>query len=77
MAMWQSRVFHETDLVMWGFDVGASLHKNTSMVVSFLWDELARKCQKFLRSVKLCLKKGKIIQFEVRPWWYNPRQVLL
>ncbi len=60
---------HETDLCMWGLDVGLPT-KITSMGGKFLWDD-AKEVPEVLTSVYKYPDEGKIIQFEVRPWCTN------
>lgn len=66
---------HETDLCMWGLDVGLP-SQITSMGGKFLWDD-AKEVPEVLTSVYKYPgegKKGKIIQFEVRPWCTNAEE---
>ncbi len=63
---------HETDLCMWGLDVGLP-SKITSMGGKFLWDD-AKEVPEVLTSVYKYPDEGKIIQFEVRPWCTNSEQ---
>lgn len=60
---------HETDLCMWGLDVGLPT-KITSMGGKFLWDD-AKTVPEVLTSVYKYPDENKIIQFEVRPWCTN------
>ncbi|MEQ9375003.1 MAG: Gfo/Idh/MocA family oxidoreductase [Imperialibacter sp.] len=60
---------HETDLCMWGLDVGLPT-KITSMGGKFLWDD-AKEVPEVLTSIYNYPEEGKIIQFEVRPWCTN------
>lgn len=60
---------HETDLCMWGLDVGLPT-KITSMGGKFLWDD-CKEVPEVLTSVYKYPEEDKIIQFEVRPWCTN------
>ncbi|MEQ8878918.1 MAG: Gfo/Idh/MocA family oxidoreductase [Cyclobacteriaceae bacterium] len=60
---------HETDLCMWGLDVGLP-SQITSMGGKFLWDD-AKEVPEVLTSVYKYPEEGKIIQFEVRHWCTN------
>jgi predicted dehydrogenase len=60
---------HETDLCMWGLDVGLP-SRVTSMGGKFLWDD-AKEVPEVLTSVYHYPEEKKIIQFEVRPWCTN------
>ena len=60
---------HETDLCMWGLDVGLPT-KITSMGGKFLWDD-SKEVPEVLTSVYHYPEEKKIIQFEVRPWCTN------
>ncbi len=60
---------HETDLCMWGLDVGLPT-RITSMGGKFLWDD-CKEVPEVLTSVYHYPEEGKIIQFEVRPWCTN------
>ncbi|MBV6639535.1 MAG: Gfo/Idh/MocA family oxidoreductase [Cyclobacteriaceae bacterium] len=60
---------HETDLCMWGLDVGLP-SQITSMGGKFLWDD-AKEVPEVLTSVYKYPDEGKIIQFEVRHWCTN------
>ena len=57
---------HETDLCMWGLDVGLPT-KITSMGGKFLWDD-CKEVPEVLTSVYNYPDENKIIQFEVRHW---------
>ncbi len=63
---------HETDLCMWGLDVGLPT-QITSMGGKFLWDD-AKEVPEVLTSVYHYPEEDKIIQFEVRPWVTNTEQ---
>jgi len=63
---------HETDMCMWGLDVGLPT-KITSMGGKFLWDD-AKEVPEVLTSVYHYPEENKIIQFEVRPWCTNTEQ---
>jgi predicted dehydrogenase len=63
---------HETDLCMWGLDVGLPT-KITSMGGKFLWDD-AKVTPEVLTSVYHYPDEDKIIQFEVRPWCTNTEE---
>jgi predicted dehydrogenase len=63
---------HETDLCMWGLDVGLPT-KITSMGGKFLWDD-CKEVPEVLTSVYKYPEEGKIIQFEVRPWCTNTEE---
>ncbi len=63
---------HETDLCMWGLDVGLPT-KITSMGGKFLWDD-AKEVPEVLTSIYHYPEEDKIIQFEVRPWCTNEEQ---
>jgi predicted dehydrogenase len=63
---------HETDLCMWGLDVGLPT-EITSMGGKFLWDD-AKEVPEVLTSVYNYPEENKIIQFEVRPWCTNTEQ---
>lgn len=63
---------HETDMCMWGLDVGLPT-KITSMGGKFLWDD-AKEVPEVLTSVYHYPEENKIIQFEVRPWVTNTEQ---
>ena len=63
---------HETDLCMWGLDVGLPT-KITSMGGKFLWED-CKEVPEVLTSVYNYPEEGKIIQFEVRPWCTNTEE---
>lgn len=63
---------HETDMCMWGLDVGLPT-QITSMGGKFLWDD-AKEVPEVLTSVYHYPEENKIIQFEVRPWCTNEEQ---
>ncbi len=63
---------HETDLCMWGLDVGLPT-KIASMGGKFLWDD-CKEVPEVLTSVYKYPDEDKIIQFEVRPWCTNAEQ---
>ncbi len=63
---------HETDLCMWGLDVGLPT-KITSMGGKFLWND-CKEVPEVLTSVYNYPEEGKIIQFEVRPWCTNTEE---
>jgi len=60
---------HETDLCMWGLDVGLP-ERITSMGGKFLWDD-CKEVPEVLTSIYHYPKEKKIIQFEVRHWYTN------
>ncbi len=60
---------HETDLCMWGLNVGLP-EKITSMGGKFLWND-CKETPEVLTSVYHYPKEKRIIQFEVRPWMTN------
>jgi predicted dehydrogenase len=60
---------HETDLCMWGLDVGLP-ERITSMGGKFLWDD-CKEVPEIQTSVYHYPKQKKIIQFEVRHWCTN------
>jgi predicted dehydrogenase len=60
---------HETDLCMWGLDVGLPT-KITAMGGKYLWDD-CKETPEILTSVYNYPEEGKIIQFEVRHWHTN------
>ncbi|MCE1198927.1 MAG: Gfo/Idh/MocA family oxidoreductase [Marinilabiliales bacterium] len=60
---------HETDLCMWGLDVGLP-NKITAMGGKFLFDD-CKETPEVLTSVYHYPAEKKIIQFEVRPWYTN------
>lgn len=62
---------HETDLCMWGLDVGLP-NQITSMGGKFLWDD-AKEVPEVLTSVYK-YDDDKIIQFEVRHWCTNTEE---
>jgi predicted dehydrogenase len=63
---------HETDLCMWGLDVGLPTQV-TSMGGKYLWDD-AKTTPEVLTSIYNYPEEGKIIQFEVRPWCTNTEE---
>ncbi len=63
---------HETDLCMWGLDVGFPT-QITSMGGKFLWND-SKEVPEVLTSVYKYPDEGKIIQFEVRPWCTNTEE---
>ncbi len=63
---------HETDLCMWGLDVGLPT-KITSMGGKFLWDD-CKETPELLTSIYKYPDEDKIIQFEVRPWCTNSEE---
>lgn len=63
---------HETDLCLWGLDVGLPT-KITSMGGKFLWDD-CKEVPEVLTSVYHYPDEDKIIQFEVRPWCTNTEE---
>lgn len=63
---------HETDLCMWGLDVGLPT-QITSMGGKFLWDD-AKVTPEVLTSIYNYPEENKIIQFEVRPWCTNTEE---
>ena len=63
---------HETDLCMWGLDVGLPT-QITSMGGKFLWDD-DKEVPEVLTSIYNYPDEGKIIQFEVRPWITNTEE---
>jgi len=63
---------HETDLCMWGLDVGLP-SKITSMGGKFLWDD-CKEVPEVLTSIYHYPDEDKIIQFEVRPWCTNTEE---
>jgi predicted dehydrogenase len=63
---------HETDLCMWGLDVGLPT-KITSMGGKFLWDD-AKEVPEVLTSVYNYPEEKKMIQFEVRHWCTNTEE---
>ncbi len=60
---------HETDLCMWGLNVGLP-SKITAMGGKFLFDD-CKETPEVLSSVYHYPDEKKIIQFEVRPWYTN------
>jgi predicted dehydrogenase len=60
---------HETDLCMWGLDVGLP-ERITSMGGKFLWDD-CKEVPEIQTSIYHYPKEKKIIQFEVRNWCTN------
>ena len=60
---------HETDLCMWGLDVGLP-ERITSMGGKFLWDD-CKEVPEIQTSIYHYPKQKKIIQFEVRHWCTN------
>jgi predicted dehydrogenase len=60
---------HETDLCMWGLNVGLP-SKITSMGGKYLWDD-CKETPEVLSSIYNYPDQKKIIQFEVRPWYTN------
>jgi len=60
---------HETDLCMWGLDVGFP-EEISSSGGKFLWND-SKETPEMLTSVYKYPKEGKVIQFEVRPWMTN------
>lgn len=60
---------HETDMCMWGLDVGLP-EKITAMGGKFLWSD-CKETPEVLSSTYLYPKEKKIIEFEVRPWYTN------
>jgi len=60
---------HETDLCMWGLNVGLPT-KITAMGGKFLFDD-CKETPELLSSVYHYPDEKKIIQFEVRPWYTN------
>jgi predicted dehydrogenase len=60
---------HETDLCMWGLNVGLPT-KITAMGGKFLWDD-CKETPEVLSSMYHYPEQKKIIQFEVRPWYTN------
>ncbi|MDD4143807.1 MAG: Gfo/Idh/MocA family oxidoreductase [Prolixibacteraceae bacterium] len=63
---------HETDLCMWGLDVGLPT-RITSMGGKFLFDD-AKETPEVLSSIYHYPEEDKIIQFEVRPWCTNTEE---
>lgn len=60
---------HETDLCMWGLDVGLP-ETITSAGGKYLWND-CKETPEVLSSTYNYPKEGKVIQFEVRPWMTN------
>ncbi|WP_080239828.1 Gfo/Idh/MocA family protein [Spirosoma rigui] len=60
---------HETDLCLWGLDVGLP-EVITSAGGKFLWND-CKETPEVLTSTYHYPKQGKIIEFEVRPWMTN------
>ncbi len=60
---------HETDMCMWGLDVGLP-EQVTAMGGKFLWDD-CKETPEVLTSVYNYPKQKKMIQFEVRHWNTN------
>lgn len=60
---------HETDLAMWGLDVGLP-EVITSSGGKYLWND-CKETPEVLTSTYQYPKEGKIIEFEVRPWMTN------
>lgn len=60
---------HETDLAMWGLDVGLP-EEISSMGGKYLWND-SKETPETLISTYKYPKEGKILQFEVRPWMTN------
>lgn len=60
---------HETDLCMWGLDVGLP-EVITSTGGKYLWND-CKETPEVLTSTYQYPKEGKVIQFEVRPWMTN------
>jgi len=60
---------HETDMCMWGLDVGLP-SKVTAMGGKFLWDD-CKETPEVLTSTYLYPDEKKMIQFEVRHWCTN------
>ena len=60
---------HQTDLCMWGLDVGLP-ERITSMGGKFLWDD-CKEVPEIQTSIYHYPKERKIIQFEVRNWRTN------
>ena len=63
---------HETDLCMWGLEVGLPT-KITSMGGKFLWND-CKEVPEVLTSIYKYPEEDKIIQFEVRPWCTNTEE---
>lgn len=60
---------HETDLCMWGLDVGLP-ERITSMGGKFLWDD-CKEVPEIQTSIYYYPKQKKMIQFDVRNWCTN------
>ncbi len=60
---------HETDLCLWGLDVGLP-ETVTAMGGKFLWDD-AKETPEVLTTLFHYPKQQRLIQFEVRPWHTN------
>ena len=60
---------HETDMCMWGLDVGLPTDV-TAMGGKYLWDD-AKETPELLSSIYNYPDEKKVIQFEVRPWATN------
>ncbi|GAA4405021.1 Gfo/Idh/MocA family oxidoreductase [Nibrella viscosa] len=60
---------HETDLCMWGLDVGLP-EEISSSGGKFLWND-CKETPEVLTTTYKYPKEGKVIQFEVRPWMTN------
>lgn len=60
---------HETDLCMWGLDVGFP-EEITSTGGKYLWND-CKQTPEILTSTYNYPSQGKVIQFEVRPWMTN------
>jgi len=60
---------HETDLAMWGLDVGLP-DEITSAGGKYLWKD-CKETPELLTSTYNYTKEGKVIEFEVRPWMTN------
>jgi len=63
---------HETDLCMWGLDVGFPT-QITSMGGKYLWDD-SKEVPEILTSIYNYPEEKKIIQFEVRNWITNSEE---
>jgi len=60
---------HETDLCMWGLNVGLP-ERITSMGGKFLWDD-CKEVPELHTALYHYPKEKKMIQFEIRPWYTN------
>jgi predicted dehydrogenase len=60
---------HQTDLCMWGLDVGLP-ERITSMGGKFLWDD-CKEVPELHTALYHYPKEKKMIQFEIRPWFTN------